>query len=155
MSTGTLAKLYRYRDQHGVEHELWVEAKTWRGLEAIDRMTRRANAKWAKLHTTFTDLPPKTEVEQAPVPVSQGNPWEGPRYTFSRLVGESRTWHGRPDKGSRCTFCNNSKLEPHEYCLGCDRCGRDEVIPKPTAAELKKRRNRQYRPKPGLKGGKS
>lgn len=80
--------------------------------------------------------------------------WEGPHMTFTRLVGESRVWNGPPGRlpDGRCELCLDAELEWHEACLGaCNRTGRDELIGKPSRADLAKRRTPA--PRDGLKGG--
>lgn len=78
--------------------------------------------------------------------------WEGPRFKFDRLVGESRIWNGPPARGD---FCHDARLEPGTYCLCCDRSGRDKEIPKPTGHDLERRRERKRRAhvRGRLKGG--
>lgn len=72
------------------------------------------------------------------------NPWSGPRFGFTRYIGESRTWYYPP---KRFEFCHGVELGEDEYCLDCDRSGKDARIPKPT-------RRRPPAPKnDGLKGG--
>lgn len=100
--------------------------------------------------TTFTDLgrwvdgrhvplkadalDPKTarrRIDQRPMP--EGNPWEGPRFHFSLLLGEGRPmWLGGGSKDDlgRCGVCHGAKLPGYAYCLDCDRSGRDREIPR-------------------------
>jgi hypothetical protein len=85
------------------------------------------------------------------------SPWCGPRISFDHFIGESRIWHGPPN-GHRCAW-HGKRLEPGEYCLGCDRCGLDDrgIIPRPSKeAVLACRRAEEERRKEGrgLKGGK-
>lgn len=61
----------------------------------------------------------------------KGSPWEGPRYQFALLLGESRPgWDGGPVRDSlgRCGVCHGAKLLAVAYCLCCDRSGRDAAI---------------------------
>ncbi len=91
---------------------------------------------------------------------TSGNPWEGPHFAFTWLVGESRTWAGESwielEGQVYCGFCLGSKLPSHAYCLQCNACGRDDLIRGPSEAELKCRAEprRVYGPKGSLKGGK-
>lgn len=148
-------KLHRYWDSEGVEHELWVPVDLKRELEAIERADRRGEAKWREKHVLMTDLSPEQVAPDRTQPTKTkredlGNPWEGPRYHFSHLLGESQIWSG-PQRGGRCRICRGGKLDLGCYCLGCDRSGRDLAIPRPTSAEL--RRIRAHVQEPGLKGG--
>jgi hypothetical protein len=107
--------------------------------------------------TAFSDLPSETNgrtgldpdrldartgrrrQEQRPMP--EGNPWEGPRYHFPLLLGESRPgWLGGEceDAEGRCGVCHGAKLLPVAYCLGCQRCGRDKDIPGPNQITTKR-----------------
>lgn len=95
--------------------------------------------------STFTDL--RFDVSR----------WEGPRFRFELLLGLGHPWDG-PDAQRvmvagrrRCRYCGHlRRLSGGTYCLGCDRCGREAKIPRPTAAEM-------ARPKvptcDGLRGG--
>lgn len=161
MATETLkGKLYRYRDSEGRVHDIWVEARTKTALETIDQYCRRQDRKWEKQHVAMTDLSRDGKVTadagQATASVRQsqlGNPWEGPRYSFSHLLGESRTWNGEPFVDGYCKFCHQLPLGEETLCLGCTRSGKDDMVPRPTKADLAKRRP----PAPkndGLKGGK-
>jgi hypothetical protein len=78
-----------------------------------------------------------------------GNPWEGPRFQFTLLVGLSAIWRG-PAAGP-CPF-HGAALPPEGYCVACDASGRDALIPRPTAAELRARAEKVPRPG-GLAGG--
>lgn len=95
-----------------------------------------------------------SEVGIDPAAVGDRSSWEGPRYRFTWLVGESRTWDGEPCRGSRCSFCGAARLPAYAYCLGCDRSGRDRDIPTVGEDELARKRVRTvYEPGP-LQGGK-
>jgi hypothetical protein len=91
-----------------------------------------------------------------------GFPWEGPRFRFEWLLGESAVWAGPGsrwlydlDWGAYCRFCGAYvRLPENAYCLGCDRSGRDGRIPPPTELDLKKRvEGRKAYRKGKLKGG--
>jgi hypothetical protein len=67
--------------------------------------------------------------------IDAGNPWEGARLKFTHLLGESPTWPVGAIEDQRlwrwdgagwvCAFCAGVRLESHQYCLGCDRHGRE------------------------------
>lgn len=86
-----------------------------------------------------------------------GFAWEGPRFQFDRLIGESRIWNGPPGRlpDGRCEFCLDSEIETSTLCLGCERSGRDKQIPRPTGYDLERRRERKRRAhvRGRLKGG--
>src|SRR5215218_10310395 len=87
----------------------------------------------------------RRRVEQRPMPL--GNPWEGPRFTFSLFLGEHRPgWNGGVsiDERGNCGICHNHRLPPYVYCLGCDRCGRDAAIPSPPE-QVRRRRPKDSR----------
>lgn len=84
------------------------------------------------------------------------------RYYFSLLLGESTPgWSGsglwiEVEPGEFiCGGCwRYADLEPHVYCLGCDRSGQDARITPPTALELAQLRGRKvYDPDDDLAGG--
>ena len=154
----------RYRDAHGFLQELTVSRATALAIRRIRKKYKRDREKWDARHVDFTDLSRDVNADQK-VPEGsnqllgpkrrsqQGNPWEGPRFSFDRLIGESRTWRGDPVINGWCTFCNRAPLSTGECCLGCTRTGKDHLIPTPTPADHK--RLNRYRPKDdGLKGGK-
>lgn len=66
------------------------------------------------------------------------SPWEGPRLSFRRLVGEGAIWDGPASEVTPCPFCGGRPLEPYEACLGCCRTGRDLEIPGPSREELRR-----------------
>lgn len=92
-----------------------------------------------------------------------GFPWEGPRLSFSLLLGESAVWAG-PDSlrlydetgaPRECRFCGSApRLPDYSYCLGCDRSGKDRHVPPPSELDLKKRvEGRKTYRKGKLRGG--
>ena len=74
--------------------------------------------------------------------------WEGPRFDFLSFLGTRERWDGPEQEDC----CHGRHLEDHEYYLMCDRSGRDELIPKPTRADAR-RRVSSYRRRECLKGG--
>lgn len=157
-------KLVPYTDGAGVRHWVEVSASTALALASFDRNMRRREALYRKTIVTETDaratrqrgpsrgrVAPKLVgylcVENEPafravVRASPGNPWEGPRHSFTHLIGEGATW---PPAGSSidpetqgvwrkeggyliCALCGGAKLERHQACLGCCRTGRDGEI---------------------------
>lgn len=88
---------------------------------------------------------------------SNGYAWDGPRYVFRWLLGESLVWHGdswfEVDGQKYCRFCLGAKLPYYAYCLGCDQCGRDDTIGRPSTQDLA-RQNRGPK-RDGLNGGRS
>lgn len=97
-----------------------------------------------KREVTFTDLglqpdqiPDRTE--ESPIVMH-----------FAHLLGTREVWSGDPKpNGHPDEFCGDRELEHDEYCLGCDRCGRELQIRGP--GDLPRRRS--YR-RGRLKGGK-
>jgi hypothetical protein len=95
--------------------------------------------------------------------VDPGYEWEGPKSSFTSLIGVNDRWDGPASQrvevldldgkpaGSVCVFCGSpARLPPSACCIGCDRTGRDDKIPvgKPrTEPKSYKRR--------GLKGGRA
>jgi hypothetical protein len=141
-------KLLRYRDVTGRLVELWVESECWRQIEAYDRLCRRRDAQYHKTHTTFTDRGAEVTEKEASRrrdltrPSQGGHAWEGPtkaQVAFSIFLGSSPTWWGDPSQGGTCAICQRKMLSTWTYCLGCDRCGREKDIEKPTSRDLAKR----------------
>lgn len=163
-------RLFQYVDGDGRRRSVWIEADTARELENLERRYRRAEAKHHARHVRLSELSSRLgyplrldELERAKELLKRhrrefddfGNRWEGPRFDFPWLVGESRTWNGDPMHGAYCEFCGGSPLPSSAYCLGCDRTGRELEIPAPTAADLKARRGILKPKNDGLKGGRS
>jgi hypothetical protein len=169
-------KLIPWTDARGKRHWVEVEADVARDLDNFDRTMRRREAAYRSKLRTETDVRARREVRprkersagklrgflnvelETAYRVMQradaGNPWEGPRYTFSHLLGESPSWppldaglgvdeSGKVVVGSVaidaetqrvvrwdgerwvCAFCAGQKLEAHQACLSCARTGRD------------------------------
>ena len=154
-----------YRDESGRLAECRVtfdgpaEAEKWgRVMRRLERAAERRRRKEAEKTVTFTDAeidPGRVSRSPELRPSQGGYPWEGPRYSFTLLLGESARWSG-PDSTRRvdeatgkhvCRFCGEyrSGLPLTAYCLGCDR---DEVIPKG-----RERTERKGPKADGLKGG--
>lgn len=87
----------------------------------------------------------KEHVSRRPDPKTS---WEGPRFEFLSFLGTRERWDG--PRQADC--CHGRKLDRHEYCLMCDRSGLDRLIPKPTAADARRRKS-AYRDSRKLKGG--
>lgn len=150
-------KLIPYTDAAGRRHWIEVEAETAAALHSFDEVMRRREKQYRQHIRTETDVKarrdrrPRKERSARLVGylnvehetayrianrVDPGNPWEGPRYTFTHLLGESPTWPGqgvtihdqrlwRERRGAWvCAFCEGKKLEPHQACLGCGSAGR-------------------------------
>src|SRR5262245_31769131 len=88
----------RYHDVHGYVQEIRVERALAREIARVLVAARRADAKWAARHVTFTDIAaegtrprvqPRARASQA------GNPWEGPRFSFPILLGLREVWSDR------------------------------------------------------------
>jgi hypothetical protein len=135
---------------------VWVEVSAGlaKALASFDRNVRRRNAMFRKHHRLKTGQPARKGVKhngkrlvplvgflnveneaafRALVPRAEGAPWEGPRYTFSHLIGEGQTWHGpgsqwraTEDGHFVCAGCGGARLAAHQYCLMCDRHGREK-----------------------------
>jgi hypothetical protein len=140
-------RLIEYTDANGTRISLEVSAEVAEALAAKDQNDPGARLK----ERTFTDLGCTIKGERVPLdgdtldektwrrrvdqrPMPSGNPWEGPRFHFSLLLGENRpNWCGSHsfDPRGKCGVCHGSFLPAYAYCLQCDRCGRDKEIPKP------------------------
>jgi hypothetical protein len=145
VATESPAVVIRYRDAHGHLQEIRVTAAQRRAIRAIREKARREHQRWKRKHRTFTDIKLNpASIRNADLPGHDlGSPWEGPRYHFSWLVGESRTWAGPeslvafdldPDgrcANIRCAICQGQDLPSGAYCLACDRSGWDMSIPTP------------------------
>ena len=151
----------RYRDRYGNVQELRVTKATARVYNSIMRSYTRACKKWERKHVDFTtlegpDAKRRMDVADDSRRLTTGqhngradrSQWEGPRLQFERFVGESQVWDGPPGKDARgkCECCHGVELEPAAYCLGCDKCGRDNLVRKPTRAELAARAEKQAPP---------
>lgn len=162
------ARVVHYRDDTGKLRESRIEStdpeEVDRWAVAMARMERASadgERRWHDRHVAFTDasIRPEAIVKTRAVRASQGGyPWEGPRFTFALLLGEGAVWSGPDslvvwDAGRKrwvCRFCGHYRrgLPVTACCLGCDRSGRDLVIPrgKPRAELAKPKAD-------GLKGG--
>lgn len=159
-----------YRDDRGHLHAVTVEAEDPAEVERVARLFRRverasagADDRYAAKVTTFTDarIEPN-DVQWMPEgeEAKGGLPWEGPRFDFALLLGESPTWSGPVSmwlmegeagetvpwdgKGRkrRCRFCSHLREMPLVACClngGCSRTGRDLAIPRPTGRDLERR----------------
>lgn len=153
-------KTIRYRDRYGNLQELRVSKLVARAYNTIVKNYYNAEKRWERRHIAFRDIgaedaKPLDVAEDSPdLPINRrklrsgASQWEGPRLRFDRLLGESTVWDGPPgrDAKRRCEFCHSAPLEPHEYCLGCDKCGRDYMVRKPTRAEMAKRADKKAPP---------
>lgn len=162
------ARVIHYRDDSGRVRSVRIEStdpaevdRIAAAYRALERASDKAEQRWAARNTTFTDAGVRDAVSK-PVggDVKGGYPWEGPRFEFPLLLGESPTWSG-PDslllrksgqKRKACRFCGHypNGLPDTAYCLGCDRSGMDPLIEKG-----KPRTRTKLPPKGALKGGKS
>jgi hypothetical protein len=80
--------------------------------------------------------------------------FEGPRFRFAWLIGESCIWTGPDHPGvgpMTCWCCGGVALPKSAYCLWCDHSGRDSEIGAPPLRRRVARR--VYSPAKGLKGG--
>jgi hypothetical protein len=156
-------KLIPWTDARGKRHWVEVEADVARDLDNFDRTMRRREAAYRSKLRTETDVRARREVRprkersagklrgflnvelESAYRIMQrtdaGNPWEGPRFTFTHLLGESPSWPPLSGDaaidaqgqqvvrwdGERwvCAFCAGQKLEAHQACLSCARTGRD------------------------------
>lgn len=168
-SQPTTAAAVEITDADGTVRQVEVPPELAQAIAEIDARERR-DAKRRKREVCCTDLAGKKrrkgDDEREPLDPEQmsdgvarrvrrrgllergGNPWEGPRLTFTRFVGESRTWYHPPRKYE---FCHGAPLGEDVYCLDCDRSGKDDLIPTVKRDDLR----RLARMKDdGLKGGK-
>jgi hypothetical protein len=105
---------------------------------------------WAGLDPDRLDVKTvRRRVDQRPMPL--GSPWDGPRFKFTQILGESGTWRGEP---RYFEFCGGKPLASYQYCLDCDRCGKDHLIPTP-GEQVRRRAPRPSRSRSGrrLAGG--
>lgn len=148
-------KLVPYTDAIGRRHWVEVSADVATQLDTFDRAMRKRERRYLAHVRTETDLraarrhrPRKSrtvakltgflnvELETAYrvfQRLDTGNPWEGPKYAFTHLIGSSPTWPGpgklwveTEDGMFVCALCRGHPLARHQYCLNCDRSGRDE-----------------------------
>jgi hypothetical protein len=108
-----------------------IDAEAAAELDAMEREIRNEERRWNRHHVNVTDLgfeplAPPVRRSRAPHRLPGGNAWEGPRYRFRRLLGASEIWTGPPVPGQ---FCHGRRLSRGEYCLDCERSGRDQQIP--------------------------
>ena len=84
-------------------------------------------------------------------------------FRFHHFLGQTPTWAGPDGLRDRveledgravweCHFCGGQVLAIDDYCLGCDRCGRELEIPAPRDDEQPMPRSL---PADGLRGGRS
>lgn len=155
------------RDETGRKRAVTIESSDPREADRIvalcrklERKSEREAKRWSRRHATFTDVGIRDTTEGVSgAKVMGGYPWEGPRFDFALLLGESPTWAGPGSlevwgerSGWTCRFCGHygEDVPIVAYCLGCDRSGRDRAIP-----VGKERTEAKKAPeKGGLKGGK-
>lgn len=151
----TLTATIRYRDARGYLQEIRVTSTMARAIRNVRQQARRADERWRERHVAMSDMgidPDRQAEKPAQRPSQAGNPWQGPRFSFTAWIGEGRIWHGPPPKKARrCDFCRGAWLGAQTYCLRCDRSGRDREIPRPSRTELSRIRSPK---EDGLKGGK-
>lgn len=136
-----LLHIYRFTDDRGVEHVVEVAGD----VAAILRATE-PKLKERLCTDAGVDVNRVGEDRRARGPRGRtGNPWEGPRFSFRWLVGESSIWDG-PGRD----FCGGGRLPRHAYCLCCDRSGRDGEIPTVDRGDVQRRREYRHG---RLKGG--
>lgn len=140
-----LLKLTKIQYDDGTEVMVELKPDMADAIRMLDERLRKRETRRKKQEKTFSEMGIN--------PRDLASPWQGPRLSFAWLIGESRTWPGppTPKAGAKCDFCQGRKLPLYAYCLRCDRCGRDLLIPRPSKVELARIRA----PKDdGLKGGK-
>jgi hypothetical protein len=125
-----LAVLVRIRNDDGSEVWAKMDTKTARKLHRLEMREAKREQRHRAREKTFTDI----GIDPGQV-ADYGNPWQGPRFRFTWLIGESRTWNGPPEvtiEGETyCTICWGAPLPETAYCLGCDATGRELQIPGP------------------------
>lgn len=162
------SRVVRYRDDTGKLCESRItstdkdQLNRWAtAIRHMEQVSAQREKRWHDQHVAFTDasIRPETIAKTQAVRASQaGYAWEGPRYTFALLLGEGAVWSGADSlwlwhagrKRWVCRFCGHygRGLPLVAYCLGCDRSGRDLVIPKGRPrAEVSKPKD------DGLRGG--
>jgi hypothetical protein len=149
-----------YTDGRGIAHSVRVSAKLARELATFQRWARRQDALFRRHHVLATDLKAKSalrsngdaevlelegylnfELESASAPYNgraTATAWQGPRFHFSLLLGETATWSGpaslwvtNGDGELVCRFCGHlARLPEYAACLNpdCCRTGRDNDI---------------------------
>lgn len=125
-------------------------------------MARRRRGSESVVTVPFSKVgidPDRIADPKAPKPDEDYGPFEGPRMSYSLLLGESPTWAGPEslrlywtDGRVTCRMCGHLRRMPgYAYCLACDRCGRSHLIP-PLKGKVGARKS--YTPAAdGLKGG--
>lgn len=125
-----------------------------REIRRMDRDEQRIDQQRRMNERSFTDLGidpdifPDGKDRRLPKLQRGARPyvWEGPRFEFLTYLGSGETWNGPGQKD----FCRGRHLNRDEYCLSCDRCGRDAEIPRPP----KQKKSARYPHRRGkLKGG--
>lgn len=92
--------------------------------------------------------------DRLPTLTDKAGCFEGRRYSFDRLIGVNAIWTGPRPKTAKCPFCRGADLKLEEYCLRCDRSGRDAVIGKPSKLELSRMKDPVlHRDRGNLAGG--
>jgi hypothetical protein len=165
-----LSATYRYRDADGFLQEVRVTTTMARQLLAVERRSRRADERWERRHEPLggDDLAILDDATRRRVRLRDDcSPLPPPRFEFNFYLGDDPRWYAdgvterlkpqrtRRRKGQRrppCPICRGQWLPGDAYCLGCDRCGRDRMIPRPHPAELAKMRAHDQ--DDGLRGGK-
>lgn len=155
-------KLIPWTDGGGTRHWVAVEADTARELSNYDRWARERDELFRRNHKITRDpvayqtkqrartaakaikvvgyLNCELEPASAHLRLPRGGePWAGPRFTFTILLGSSLPWWGQDDLWVRdaagavtCRFCGRygETLPPYAVCLNpeCCRSGHDDEL---------------------------
>jgi hypothetical protein len=156
-------RLIEYRTEDGARFKLEVSAAIAAVLRAEEAPLKESPFADVAIKGEYGEVVPldpdqldsRTQGRRvAERPMPQGNPWEGPRFSFPLLLGEHRPgWNGGVsiDERGRCGICHGLRLPSSAYCLSCDRSGRDREIPTPPE-QVRRRRPKDGRLKGGLAG---
>lgn len=161
-------KLARFVLDDGEVIEVAMSPELAERIHRMDRAQQERDRRRRKREKCFTDLGIdgrhiRKRLESLAL---KGNPWEGPRFQFTLIIGESRIWPGpraedvgpliayriergglddwcklvRPGYPDPCEFCKSLPLPSIGYCERCNACGRDgDARLIPSAADLRLR----------------
>jgi hypothetical protein len=129
-------RVHRFQDHDGQWQTVEVRADIADLLEATEARLKERTC-------TDAGLDPNAVVNgHLPDGTFVGFAWEGPRFQFGHIIGESRIWNGPPEPGE---FCGWAELEPGQYCLCCQRSGKDPAIPRVTRSDVERRKEPEQR----------
>lgn len=126
-ATPTRSVRYQRSDRQWVVIE--VPIAVHRALEASDRAIRRQDQRYRETHATLSILTPAGQPEREPSEAEgrahvgqrgSNGEWDGPKVSFSQLVGLDVSWPVTPVNG-KCGACGDRELPNYAVCLRCCR----------------------------------